>query len=74
MVYVCGNCGAVHPPESVGCEDARRKREENAEEFHRKVEHHKAHCRGCPDPAEHVRELERLDNPRKKPIRFAVHR
>ena len=74
MAYICDKCYAVHPPGTVGCEDARRIREKNAEEFNRRVEHHKEHCRGCPDPAAHVRELDRLDNPRRELIGFAAHR
>jgi len=70
MAYVCGRCNTVHPPGAVGCEDARRIGKKNAAIFNRKVEHHREHCRGCPDPAEHVRNLDALDNPRREPIRF----
>lgn len=71
MPVICGKCYAIHPSGALGCEDARRIREKNAEEFNRKVTHHREHCRGCSDPAQHVMNLDKLDNPSRRPIRFA---
>ncbi len=70
MARACGRCLNVHPPE-IGCENAKSIRDKDAEEFNRRVEDHIAHCRGCPDPAQHLRNLDELDNPRKEPIRYA---
>ncbi len=70
MARICSKCHMVHPLGAVSCKDAARINKENAERFRRKVEHHMKHCRGCPDPEQHVRNLEELDNPRRKPIVF----
>ena len=70
MARVCGKCLNAHPPE-IGCENAKIIRDKDAAEFYRKVKYHEEHCRGCPDPAQHIRNLDRLDNPRKEPTRYA---
>lgn len=72
MARLCGKCLTVHPPGVEGCEEARKIMEQYAEEFNRRVEDHRQHCRGCPDPAQHVRNLDELDNPSKGPIVFGA--
>lgn len=70
MARVCGKCLRVHPPE-IGCENAKIIRDKDVAEFNRRVKHHEEHCRGCPNPAQHIRNLDELDNPRKEPIKYA---
>lgn len=70
MARVCDNCLTVHPSEVINCEDAKKIGKKNREEFNRRTAHHKEHCRACPDPAAHIRNLDRLDNPKQKEIPF----
>lgn len=71
MAYVCGKCQTVHPPGAVSCEDARNIGEAAVKDFKRKVRRHKKGCLGCPDPEQHVENIERIQNPPRGPTRFA---
>jgi len=72
MARLCGKCLKLHPTGVEDCKEAQKIMEQYAEEFNRKVEDHRQHCRGCPDPAQHVINLDELDNPSKEPIVFGA--
>lgn len=74
MAYLCQECHRVHPIGVRDCEEARRINKEYWEKLNRRVEQHRKICRGCPDPEQHVRNLDELDNPPKEPARYAAHR
>ena len=58
MAFICPRCHKVHCDGVVSCEQS----EQIYQEFLKRVEHHKMHCKDCPDPEAHVR---RLDAPKK---------
>lgn len=73
MARICDKCGSVHSFGVVGCRDAARILKRNAEVFNRRVKYHMEHCPGCPDPEQHVRDLDELNNSRREPIIFGRH-
>lgn len=62
MARLCNNCRAVHPPEE-SCADAAVRINKRSAEITKTVDLHRKGCRGCPDPYQHVMNLESLDNP-----------
>ncbi len=51
MARLCRKCLKLHPTGVEDCKEAQEIMEQYAEKFNRKVEDHRQHCRGCPDPA-----------------------
>jgi hypothetical protein len=60
VATICHRCNMWHAV-GVSCGTVARARRE----FNQKVEHHRQHCKGCPNPRRHLMNLERLDDPKK---------
>ena len=67
MAYVCPTCETVHPPGVLLCEDVAKAIEVRG----REIEHHRQHCPGCPDPAQHMRNLEQPKCPHMLGVQVA---
>lgn len=66
MAHVCDKCLKVHPPGMKDCKEAAETIRRCLEAFDSRVEEHKRTCRGCPNPDQHVINLDRLDNLREE--------
>lgn len=69
MAYICPHCHVVHPPGAVTCEQAREQIAQARDFMNARIVVHRDLCRGCPDPRQHLLNLDRLDQPRSDHFR-----
>lgn len=67
MAYICPHCHHVHPVGVGSCKEAKEQIDRDIANMKTRIAAHRDQCRGCPDPQQHLLNLDNLDRPKTEP-------